>query len=230
MGHPCNATLKHVCKQLNVDNKNEVDLFCEDCKLGKMHQKSFVPVQHHTNSPLELLHCDVWGPASVISHDGFQYYLPIVDDFTRYSWIYPLCLKSDVAIVIPRFISMVERQFQKKVRSFQSDMGGEFVALNSLFKRLGILHRFSCPYTHQQNGLVERKHQHVVELGLSMLAKGVLPMKFWWNAFTTAVHLINILLTPTLQMVPISGFVQSIPYLFSFKSVWQCLLAFSSPI
>lgn len=88
-----------------------------------MHQKSFTSITHHTKSALELLHCDVWGPASVLSFEGYRYYLLIVDDFTRYTWIYPLKLKSDVAAIVPQFIKLVERQFQKKIKSFQSDMG-----------------------------------------------------------------------------------------------------------
>lgn len=57
--------------------------------------------------------------------------------------------------------------------------------------RHGILHRFSCPYTSEQNGIVERKHRHVVELGLILLAQASLPLKYWTDAFFSATHLIN---------------------------------------
>lgn len=43
----------------------------------------------------------------------------------------------------------------------------------------------------QQNGSVERKHWHIVEVGLSLLAHASMPLKFWDEAFITAVFLIN---------------------------------------
>lgn len=49
----------------------------------------------------------------------------------------------------------------------------------------------SCPYTSQQNGRAERKHRHIAELGLTLLAQAKMPMSFWWDAFSTAVYLIN---------------------------------------
>ncbi|KAI5396342.1 hypothetical protein KIW84_062519 [Lathyrus oleraceus] len=48
-----------------------------------------------------------------------------------------------------------------------------------------------CLYTSQQNGRAERKHRHIAELGLTLLAQAKMPMSFWWDAFSTAVYLIN---------------------------------------
>ncbi|KAL3630661.1 hypothetical protein CASFOL_023645 [Castilleja foliolosa] len=53
------------------------------------------------------------------------------------------------------------------------------------------MHRMSCPYTPQQNGCAERKHRHIVEMGLSLLAQSNMPLKYWQDAFTTATFLIN---------------------------------------
>jgi hypothetical protein len=49
----------------------------------------------------------------------------------------------------------------------------------------------SCPHTHQQNGLVERKHRHIVDIGLSLLAQAQMPPRFWDEAFHIACFLIN---------------------------------------
>lgn len=67
------------------------------------------------------------------------------------------------------------------------------------FQKLGIQVRFSCPYSHQQNGLVERKHQHITEVGLSHLAHSSLPMQFWWLAFQASMNLINVIPIPVLK-------------------------------
>ena len=42
-----------------------------------------------------------------------------------------------------------------------------------------------------KNGPAERKHRHIVEVGLSLLAHASMPLKFWDEAFLTAVYLIN---------------------------------------
>jgi hypothetical protein len=58
-------------------------------------------------------------------------------------------------------------------------LGGEYQKLhNQIFTSLGIAHRVSCPHTHQQNGSTERKHRHIVETGLALLAHVGVPLKF----------------------------------------------------
>jgi hypothetical protein len=93
---------------------------------------------------------------------------------------------------------MVERQFNTKILVVQSDWSGEYQGLNTFFKHLGIAHHVSCPHAHQQNGSAERKHRHIVEVGLSLLAHAQMPLKFWDEAFLTAVFLINRLPTRVL--------------------------------
>jgi hypothetical protein len=47
----------------------------------------------------------------------------------------------------------------------------KFYRLNSFFSQIGIIHHVSCPHAHQQNAVIERKHRHIVEVGLlSLLA------------------------------------------------------------
>ena len=45
-------------------------------------------------APIKLIHADLWGPALMASKHGYKYYISLVNDFTRYSWIFPLTLKS----------------------------------------------------------------------------------------------------------------------------------------
>jgi len=73
----------------------------------------------------------------------------------------------------------------------QTDWGGEYQSLNSFFKRIGTEHHVSCPYAHQQNGSAKRKHHHIVEVGLTLLAQSSMPLKFWDEASVMVVFLIN---------------------------------------
>jgi histone deacetylase 1/2 len=86
---------------------------------------------------------------------------------------------------------MVERQCNHKILAVQSDWEGEYQSLNSFFIRLGIAHHVSCPHAHQQNGSTKRKHRHIVEVGLSLLAYTSMPLKHWDEAFLMVVFLIN---------------------------------------
>jgi hypothetical protein len=73
--------------------------------------------------------------------------------------------------------------------------------LNSFFQHIGITHKVSCPHAHQQNGVVERKHLHIVEVSLALLANASMPLKYWDQAFLTATHLINFFLARSLGMI-----------------------------
>ncbi|MCI01597.1 retrovirus-related pol polyprotein from transposon tnt 1-94, partial [Trifolium medium] len=86
---------------------------------------------------------------------------------------------------------MVENQFNKKIKVIQCDGGGEYKPVQKVAIESGIQFRMSCPYTSQQNGRAERKHRHVTELGLTLLAQAKMPLHYWWEAFSTSVYLIN---------------------------------------
>jgi len=120
-----------------------------------------------------------------------KYYVSFIDDYSKFTWIYLLKLKSDVFSVFQDFQKLVERQFDRKILAVQTDWGGEYEKLNPFFRKIGITHLVSCPHAHQQNGAAERKHRHIVEVGLSLLAAASMPLKFWDEAFLAATYLIN---------------------------------------
>ena len=99
--------------------------------------------------------------------------------------------KSEVFSIFQEFQKLVERRFNKKIIALQSDWGGEYEKLNSFFRDIGIEHHVSCPHAHQQNGSAERKHRHIVEVGLSLLAHASMSLKYWDEAFIPATYLIN---------------------------------------
>jgi hypothetical protein len=65
----------------------------------------------------------------------------------------------------------------------QTDWGDEYEKINSFFTKIGIYNLVSCLHAHQQNGAVERKYRHIVEVGLSLLAQTHMPLKYWDEAF-----------------------------------------------
>jgi hypothetical protein len=104
----------------------------------------------------------------------------------------------------------------------QTDWGGEYQKLSPFFERVGISHLVSCPHTHQQNGSAERKHRHIVKVGLALLAHVSMSLKYWDEAFLTSVFLINRLLTPVLAHAsPIELLFGSKPD-YSFLMIFGC--------
>lgn len=197
LGHPHHHALTEVLKlcHIPIPSKPSGDL-CHACCLGKSH-RLHAPLSNTVyNHPFEL--CDLWGPAPEKSSGGFTYFLTCVDAYSRFVWVFPLRLKSDTLPQFIQFKTMVEMQFNCKIKTVQSDGGGEFRPFTKYLQELGIIHRFTCPHTHHQNGLVERKHRHIVETSLALLAQSTLPLKFWDHAFVTAAYLINRLPSPTL--------------------------------
>jgi histone deacetylase 1/2 len=63
-----------------------------------------------------------------------------------------------------------------------------------------ITHDVLCPHAHQQNGSVERKYCHIIEVGLALLANASMPLKYQDEAFLTATFLINLLPTKVLNL------------------------------
>jgi len=106
-------------------------------------------------------------------------------------WFYPMATKSSVSSIFPQFKHLVETKFQAKIKSVYSDNGDEFVALKNYFSIHGISHYTTAPHTPQKNGVVEQRHRHIVETGLTLLKDADLPLSFWPYAFQTAVYLIN---------------------------------------
>ena len=105
---------------------------CDACQRANSHQLPYKYSTRVSTSPLELIHSDVWGP-TLPSSGGFKYYVSFIDDYSRYCWIYLLKHKSDVDSIFYTFQNHVERLLNAKIRSVQSDWGGEYHRLHAYF-------------------------------------------------------------------------------------------------
>jgi hypothetical protein len=165
---------------------NKVD-FCSACQLGKAKKLPFPASSRQSSVPLALIHSDVW-VSPLQSTGGYSFYVIFVDDYSRYSWLYPLQRKSDVFATFVKFKTIAEKIFSTSIKQIQTDNGGEFTS--NQFKHFlttqGIYHRLTCPHTSQQNGIAERKHRHIQEMGLTLLAQSSLSPQYWVDAFLTS--------------------------------------------
>ncbi|GJR67755.1 retrovirus-related pol polyprotein from transposon TNT 1-94 [Tanacetum coccineum] len=169
--------------------KFEKDHLCSACEQGKIHRK------HHksktafaSNKPLYLLHMDLCGPMRVESINGKRYVLVVVDDYSRYTWVFFLHSKDEASEVIISFIKKTQVNLQLQVQRVRTDNGTEFKnkTLAKFFDEVGISQQFSAARTPQQNGVVERRNRTLVEAARTMLTFTNLPLFLWAEAIATA--------------------------------------------
>ena len=159
--------------------------------MAKQTRDCFPSSSHKASQLFELVHCDLWGPYSVPSSCGAIYFLTLVDDYSRAVWVYLLHNKTEVHKYFLSFFAMVERQFDTSVKIVRSDNGTEFQCMLPFFDQSGILFQTSYTGTPQQNGRIERKHQHILNVSRALMFQANLPVDFWGECVLTAVHLIN---------------------------------------
>ena len=204
LGHASSSVVHRVLSRHNLPFVQDESFkhICDSCQKGKSHQLPYPKSTSVSTSVLDLVFSDVWGPAPP-SVGRSNYYVSFIDDYSKFTWIYLLHHKSEVFQCFRDFQSLVERQFNKKIRAIQTDWGGEYRSLNSFFNCIGIHHLVSCPHAHQQNGSAERKHRHIVEMGITLLAHASMPLKFWGEAFIAPVFLITDSLPRLSTMTPL---------------------------
>jgi hypothetical protein len=127
----------------------------------------------------------------MFSSYGFHYFVIFIDAHTKHIWYYPFVAKFVVFSTFHYFQILVECQFSRKIKSVQTDWGDGYCNLHSFFQIIGIHHRLICPHTHGQNDTVEHRHQHIIEIGLSLLGQCSTLLRFWNYAFESLVYLIN---------------------------------------
>ncbi|CAI7742681.1 unnamed protein product [Closterium sp. NIES-54] len=173
---------------------------CLPCVEGRQraapHSSSFPP----TTAPLHTLHIDVWGPARVSGNGCERYFLLVVDDYTRYTTVFPLHSKGQVVDVLIPWIRAVCLQLRERFRTdlpvlhLHSDRGGEFSSnlLREFCRGEGILMSFTLPDSPQQDGIAERRIGLVMEVAHTSMIHAATPHFLWLFAVRYAAHQLNL--------------------------------------
>ena len=206
------------------------DVICQVCPMAKLPRKSFPHSSLKTSKPFEMLHIDVWGPYKVKTHSGCTQFLTILDDFTRFTWVHLIKFKTDVISILDAFFSYIETQFSSKVLCIRSDNAKELGEgpMKAIYSKRGIIHQTSCSDTPQQNGVVERKHRHLLEIARALSFHSNIPGQFWGDCVVCAAYLINRMPLSSIQNVaPYEKLFNQPPSLEHLKT-FGCLVYFST--
>ena len=115
-----------------------------------------------TSKAFELLHMDLFRPTQYTSISGNKYGFVIVDDYTRYTWVFFLVDKSDVFATFKSLVKGIHNEFETTIKRVRSNNGREFknTRIDELCDQFGIRHQFSAKYTPNQMALLRGRIEH----------------------------------------------------------------------
>jgi len=168
LGHVSSSLLRFLASTRALRNLKTCDISdCSGCKLTKF---SVLPFN-------QLIHSDLWGPFSIFTKKGSRYYVLFIDDHTRYCWVYLMKLRSKFYEIYTSFQVLVKTQHSAVIKCFRCVLGREYTPNKfcQLLALNGTIHQTSCINTLEQNGVVEKKHRHIVETARSLLLSIYVP-------------------------------------------------------
>lgn len=196
-GHPSVSVMQHMNfpKGRQYDEAVKIIENYEVCIKAKQSRDSFPVLNKRTTELFEMVHGDIWGPYTQENICHTSYVLNMVEDFSRTIWTFLLQSKDQVHEILANYIQFIQTQFDKRIKAFRTDHGTEFLNRNvaHLFSQNGISNQKSCVYTPQRNGIVERRHRHLLATARALMFQSGLPIRFWPYSLLTATWIINIL-------------------------------------
>jgi transposase InsO family protein len=187
--------LPYVCKavmglpELKVDHEG----VCTGCAQRKNIKNPFLKRDSKEEGILELIHSDVCGPMPSSSINGYVYYVPFIDDYSRRTWVYFLKSKDEVFSKFKEFKSLIENLSERKIKMLRLDNGGEYTSKEfvNFFKYVRIKRELTTPYNSQQNGVAKRKNKTIMEAVKTMIHDQDLPMFLWEEPTKKIVYVQN---------------------------------------
>ncbi|CCE33421.1 related to retrotransposon HobS hobase [Claviceps purpurea 20.1] len=164
---------------------------CEVCSLTKLTNRIPRTLSEHKDELLALVQFDIAGPFPK-SLRGNQYFLQIVDNYSRKSWAICLALKGDATDALHTWKKLVETQTACKVKAARSDNAPELLKAIELWRKTsGVRLESTTIASSHQNGLAERSIRTAENDMRAMLKDANLPLEFWDEAVEADAYLRN---------------------------------------
>lgn len=144
-------------------------------------------------APLELVHLDVVGKITPASKGESNYFVTFIDDYSRFTVVYPMKTKNEVLDRFNQYRRMVENLHNTKVKTLRSDNGGEYTSkeFDEYLAKHGIKRRLTIPGTPEQNGVAERMNQTLLDMTRCLVNQSGVPKELWADVVVTASHIRN---------------------------------------
>ncbi|GJY88723.1 zinc finger, CCHC-type containing protein, partial [Tanacetum coccineum] len=192
---------------------------CKTCMLTKITKKPFQNIKRETEV-LELIHSDLCDLHATPSLGNKKYFVTLIDDASRFCYVYLLHIKDEALDKFKVFKLEVELQQGSLIKKFRTDKGGEYMD-TLYFQSVSIIHEMITPYTPQKNGISERKNRVLKEMVNSMLSYSGLNQGFWGEAMLTTCCLLNRVPTKRNMITPYELLTKRQPNL-NYLRVWGC--------
>ncbi|MBW0536352.1 hypothetical protein O181_076067, partial [Austropuccinia psidii MF-1] len=197
IGHLSIRHLKRMQKSHIVDGIpdvlfNDIKL-CHHCSLSKsQHRPVKSASRQMIHQPGDLIVADLMGPYES-SLNNKKYILMIQDAFSRIVVAIPLTDKSEAKTYLINWIRQFLNVTNYKIKTIRTDNGTEFKNhfLNDFLTKNGIIHEYSMPYEHHQNGRIEQTNRTISEMARTCLLAANLPTFLWPWAFQHSVWIFN---------------------------------------
>ncbi|GJR85608.1 ribonuclease H-like domain, reverse transcriptase, RNA-dependent DNA polymerase [Tanacetum coccineum] len=195
------------CKVVTKDD--ELRLYDMDNKIfmkvtrqrNRLYKANLRIAKARSASPLDLVYGDLCGPISPPTPSGKKYIFLLVDDYSRYMWVYFLSTKDQAFDTFKEYKKTIENELRTTLKMLRTDRGGEFTSneFTQYCKENGIARQLTAPYSPQQNGVVERRNRTIMSTTRCMMKATNMPQNFWAEAVRHAIYILNSVPTKALE-------------------------------
>jgi transposase InsO family protein len=158
------------------------DSVCKPCQRGKLTRTQFKSKKFASaDKPLHLVHMDLCGPLGKEGIGKYNYFMLIIDDYSRLTWVAFLKEKYEAFEKFKVFKALTKNQTKKILKAVRSDRRGDFSSrdLKYFCDKHGIKREYTIPRTPQQNGVVERQNRSVHYMERLMMNERNIAQTYW---------------------------------------------------
>ena len=166
---------------------------CPACIMGRMKSRFFCNCSTRSKRPLELIHTDFVGIIQPTSQGGSNYFVSFIDDYSRYTVVFPMKYSDDVLNKFDEYRKIAENIHGLKVKTIKTSSDDEY--LTKEFDEYLIIHnirrKFVVSGIQQRNSVAKSMNQRLLNMTKCIISESGIPKNLWADALVTACYLIN---------------------------------------
>jgi transposase InsO family protein len=166
-----------------------------------------------------------------LTKGGKRYFMTLIDDASRFCYVYLLKTKDEALDYFKIYKDEVENQLERKIKRLRSDHGDEFFpkVFDDFCTEHDIIHERTPLYSPESNGIAERKNRTLTDLVNAMLDTCGLSKAWWGEAVLTSCHVLSRIPMGKEEKTPYEKWVGRKPSL-SYLRTWGCMAKVNVPI